>query len=628
MTTAERLVKVLAERKMTCATAESCTGGGVGYAITAVSGASAVFWGGVISYDNSVKHGVLGVPEEVLATKGAVSPECAAAMADGARRRLNTDLAVSITGIAGPGGGSAEKPVGLVWFGVASKSGTITDKKVFSGDREAVRTAAIEHALQLLLAAAGCDVTDETGIKWEYIVHGDEVTISKCILPNGVSCDVEIPADLDGEPVTSIGDRAFEKCGSMRSVTIPDSVRIIGRSAFSRCDALTAVRIPDSVMEIGFGCFSYCKNLNSVQLSQNLRRLSGHAFFYCDNLSIEVPEGVLEVEDFNTFNSAKKVVLPRSLRKLGEMYFSHGKKYAYSSVPETEFIWMGSPGRIEGAQDGIDAIDAYDKKQGHMPEVSFAESPLYKEAREIAAVLSDGQAPLERRASAWKRMMRSDFSIPCPSSPRRVTLPDVLIDHPFGRYWCCARKIGGYKDLSVSVPVVFAADANMYEKNSSLWRKWESVINAIERDKPGKALLELSVKGAKLPKRLIVHALNKGAVNFLRAFYGKCPKTMQTELPIQALLFYLACSCKMPEALEYVRMLAEVSPDLIRDAVDARGNTALWYTLYREADDGQVLPFTFSADNELAATLIELGCNPERKNALGLSWADIVRHAQ
>ena len=138
---------------MTCATAESCTGGGVGYAITAVSGSSAVFWGGVISYDNSVKHGGLGVPEEVLATKGAVSPECAAAMADGARRRLNTDLAVSITGIAGPGGGSAEKPVGLVWFGVASKSGTITDKKVFSGDREPVRTAAIEHALQLLLAA-------------------------------------------------------------------------------------------------------------------------------------------------------------------------------------------------------------------------------------------------------------------------------------------------------------------------------------------------------------------------------------------------------------------------------------------------------------------------------------------
>ena len=103
---------------------------------------------------------------------------------------------------------------------------------------------------------------------------------------------------------------------------------------------------------------------------------------------------------------------------------------------------------------------------------------------------------------------------------------------------------------------------------------------------------------------------------------------MQPELPIQTLLFYLVSSCKMPEALEYVRILAEVSPDLIRDAVDARGNTALWYTLYREADDGQVWPSTFSADNELAATLIELGCDPKRKNELGLSWADIVRHAQ
>ena len=155
MTTGEKLVKVLTEKKMTCATAESCTGGGVGYTITAVSGASAVFWGGVISYDNSVKRDVLGVPEEVLATKGAVSSECAAAMAEGARRLLKTDLAVSLTGIAGPGGGSAEKPVGLVWFGLASKDGTITGKKVFPGDRGSVRSAAIEHALGLLLNAAG-----------------------------------------------------------------------------------------------------------------------------------------------------------------------------------------------------------------------------------------------------------------------------------------------------------------------------------------------------------------------------------------------------------------------------------------------------------------------------------------
>jgi len=154
MTTAEKLVKILTEKKMTCATAESCTGGGVGYAITAVPGSSAVFWGGVISYDNSVKRDVLGVPDEVLATKGAVSSECAAAMAEGARRLLKTDLAVALTGIAGPGGGTDEKPVGLVWFGLASKSSTTTEKMIFSGDRERVRASAIEHALLLLLAAS------------------------------------------------------------------------------------------------------------------------------------------------------------------------------------------------------------------------------------------------------------------------------------------------------------------------------------------------------------------------------------------------------------------------------------------------------------------------------------------
>lgn len=159
MTTAEKLVQVLIEKNLTCATAESCTGGGVGFAITGVSGSSAVFWGGVISYDNSVKRDVLGVPEEVLATKGAVSSECASAMAEGVRRLLKTDLAVSLTGIAGPGGGSAEKPVGLVWFGLASGGAcsrvtVVTEKRIFYGDRKAVRTAAIEHALGLLLEEA------------------------------------------------------------------------------------------------------------------------------------------------------------------------------------------------------------------------------------------------------------------------------------------------------------------------------------------------------------------------------------------------------------------------------------------------------------------------------------------
>jgi PncC family amidohydrolase len=158
MTTAEKLVKLLTKKKLTCATAESCTGGGVGYSLTAVAGSSAVFLGGIVSYSNSVKRELLNVPEEVLATEGAVSAACAAAMADGARRRLGSDLAVSVTGIAGPGGGRAEKPVGLVWFGVASPSGTQTEKMIFPGDRERVRAAAIDHAVNLLYTASGNEI--------------------------------------------------------------------------------------------------------------------------------------------------------------------------------------------------------------------------------------------------------------------------------------------------------------------------------------------------------------------------------------------------------------------------------------------------------------------------------------
>ena len=154
MTTAEKLVKRLTELGKTCGTAESCTGGGVGSAITSVSGSSAVFWGGIISYDNSVKRNVLGVSLETLATVGAVSPETAEQMALGARKLLNVDYAVSVTGIAGPGGGSVEKPIGLVWFGIATPTGVKTESVIFPGDRDEVRAAAVEHALSLLLSAA------------------------------------------------------------------------------------------------------------------------------------------------------------------------------------------------------------------------------------------------------------------------------------------------------------------------------------------------------------------------------------------------------------------------------------------------------------------------------------------
>ena len=151
MTTAEKLVERLGELGRTCGTAESCTGGGIGSAITAVPGSSAVFMGGVISYDNSVKQGVLGVSPETLATVGAVSPETAG---QSARNVLKVDYAVSVTGIAGPGGGSAEKPIGLVWFGIATPNGVKTEKHIFPGDRAEVRAAAVEHALSMLLAAA------------------------------------------------------------------------------------------------------------------------------------------------------------------------------------------------------------------------------------------------------------------------------------------------------------------------------------------------------------------------------------------------------------------------------------------------------------------------------------------
>ena len=154
MSVAEKLVALLKAQGFTCATAESCTGGGVGSAITAVPGSSAVFAGGVISYANDVKRDVLGVSDQDLQTVGAVSPEVAAQMAAGARNLLKTDLAVSLTGIAGPDGGSDEKPVGLVWFGLATKDGVRTEKSIFRGDRDRVREQAVIHALGMLTIAA------------------------------------------------------------------------------------------------------------------------------------------------------------------------------------------------------------------------------------------------------------------------------------------------------------------------------------------------------------------------------------------------------------------------------------------------------------------------------------------
>ena len=134
-------------------TAESCTGGMVTAALTDIAGASAVVDRGFVTYSNEAKSACLGVSGETLTAHGAVSSETAAEMAAGAlAEAAKSHVAVAITGIAGPGGGSAEKPVGLVWFGLALRSGNVTTHRyVFDGDRNAVRVAAANTALALLL---------------------------------------------------------------------------------------------------------------------------------------------------------------------------------------------------------------------------------------------------------------------------------------------------------------------------------------------------------------------------------------------------------------------------------------------------------------------------------------------
>lgn len=134
----------------TLATAESCTGGGIGAALTAVPGSSQVYKGGVISYTNWVKAHVLGVPEALLAQKGAVSREVAAAMAQGVRERLEADIAVSVTGLAGPGGDDFGNPVGTVFIGYAQAGLVETKEFHFSGTREEIREKTLEEALKLV----------------------------------------------------------------------------------------------------------------------------------------------------------------------------------------------------------------------------------------------------------------------------------------------------------------------------------------------------------------------------------------------------------------------------------------------------------------------------------------------
>ena len=140
--------KVALTTGVTIGTAESCTGGLVGKILTDLGGSSGYYQGGVISYANAVKEQVLGVSSETLATYGAVSEETAKEMVEGVFRVLRTDYAIATTGIAGPGGGSQEKPVGLVYIGIGTPRGITVHKEIFIGDRDSIRKSVAERAIQ------------------------------------------------------------------------------------------------------------------------------------------------------------------------------------------------------------------------------------------------------------------------------------------------------------------------------------------------------------------------------------------------------------------------------------------------------------------------------------------------
>jgi len=156
LTMAQEIVDAATRRGLTVSLGESCTGGMVAAALTDVAGASAVLLGSVVTYSNEAKTGLLGVPAGLLAQYGAVSEECVKAMAEGAARAFGSDIAVAVSGIAGPGGGTPEKPVGTVWFGVAGPGGVFAVHRAFPAtSREAVRARATSVALDLIRGQVG-----------------------------------------------------------------------------------------------------------------------------------------------------------------------------------------------------------------------------------------------------------------------------------------------------------------------------------------------------------------------------------------------------------------------------------------------------------------------------------------
>ncbi len=152
----QQIAEMLISRGQLLATAESCTGGLVAKLLTDRAGSSAWFERGLITYTNQAKHELLGVPETVFREHGAVSGECVAAMATGLLARAPVDWALSVSGVAGPGGGSADKPVGTVWLGWARRGEPAsTQRCLFGGDREAIREAAARQVLLGLLQRLG-----------------------------------------------------------------------------------------------------------------------------------------------------------------------------------------------------------------------------------------------------------------------------------------------------------------------------------------------------------------------------------------------------------------------------------------------------------------------------------------
>lgn len=152
---AQRVGCALFDRNWQITTAESCTGGGIAHAITAVAGSSKWFNTGYVTYANHAKSATLGVSSALICDHGAVSKEVASAMARGALIQAGADISVAVTGIAGPEGGTEQKPVGTVWFAWATASGVICRCEQFDGDREAVRDQTIATALQGVLTILG-----------------------------------------------------------------------------------------------------------------------------------------------------------------------------------------------------------------------------------------------------------------------------------------------------------------------------------------------------------------------------------------------------------------------------------------------------------------------------------------